>query len=125
MGLADKGFGHDALMEMQKIVEAENSDLFDVLAHVSFAAEPVSREARAAAASVAAEMALTDPQRAFVDFVLAQYVAQGVEELDQDKLSPLLRLRYQALGDAFAELGEPDRIREIFVGFQQHLYVKR
>jgi type I restriction enzyme, R subunit len=96
-----------------------------VLAHVSFAAEPVSREARAAAAKVAAEMALTDPQRAFVDFVLAQYVAQGVEELDQDKLSPLLRLRYQALGDAFAELGEPERIREIFVGFQQHLYVKR
>jgi type I restriction enzyme, R subunit len=125
MGLADKGFGHDALMEMQKIVDAENSDLFDVLAHVSFAAEPVSREARASAAKTAAEMALTDPQRAFVDFVLAQYVAQGVEELDQDKLSPLLRLRYQALGDAFAELGEPERIREIFVGFQQHLYVKR
>ena len=125
LGLADKGFGHDTLMEMQKIVEAEDSDLFDVLAHVSFAAEPVPREARAAAANVAAEMALTDPQRAFVDFVLAQYVAQGVEELDQDKLSPLLRLRYQALGDAFAELGEPDRIREIFVGFQQHLYMKR
>ncbi|MES2669310.1 MAG: DEAD/DEAH box helicase family protein [Pseudomonadota bacterium] len=125
MGLADKGFGHDALMEMQKIVEAENSDLFDVLAHVSFAADPVSREARAHAAKTAAETALTDPQRAFVDFVLAQYVAQGVEELDQEKLSPLLRLRYQALGDAFAELGEPDRIREIFIGFQQHLYVKR
>ena len=125
MGLADKGFGHDALMEMQKIVDAEHSDLFDVLAHVSFAMEPVSREARADAAKSAAEMALTDPQRAFVDFVLAQYVAQGVEELDQDKLSPLLRLRYQALTDAFAELGEPDRIREIFIGFQQHLYAKR
>ena len=125
MGLADKGFGHDALLEMQKIVEAENSDLFDVLANVSFAAEPVSREARADAAKTAAEMALTDPQRAFVDFVLAQYVAQGVEELDQDKLSPLLRLRYQALGDAFDALGEPERVRDIFVGFQKHLYEKR
>lgn len=125
MGLADKGFGPDALAEMQKIVDAENSDLFDVLAHVSFATEPVSREARAAAATTAAEMALTDPQRAFVDFVLAQYVAQGVEELDQDKLSPLLRLRYQALGDAFDALGEPERVRDIFVGFQKHLYEKR
>jgi type I restriction enzyme R subunit len=124
MGLADKGFGHDALMEMQTIVEAENSDLFDVLAHVSFAAEPVSREQRAAAARSAAEMVLTDPQRAFVDFVLAQYVAQGVDELDQEKLSPLLKLRYQALSDAFDALGEPDRVREIFVGFQQHLYAK-
>lgn len=125
MGLADKGFGHDALMEMQKIVEAENSDLFDVLAHVSFAAEPVSREARADAAKTAAETALTDTQCAFVDFVLAQYVAQGVEELDQEKLSPLLRLRYQALGDAFDALGEPERVRDIFVGFQKHLYEKR
>jgi type I restriction enzyme R subunit len=124
MGLADKGFGHDALMEMQTIVEAENSDLFDVLAHVSFAAEPVSREQRAAAARSAAEMVLTDPQRAFVDFVLAQYVAQGVDELDQEKLSPLLKLRYQALSDAFDALGEPDRVREIFVGFQRHLYAK-
>ena len=125
MGLADKGFGHDALLEMQKIVYAEHCDLFDVLAKVSFAAEPVSREARAAAAKVAAELALTDPQRAFVDFVLAQYVAQGVEELDQEKLSPLLKLRYQALRDAFDDLGEPERVRDIFVGFQKHLYEKR
>jgi type I restriction enzyme, R subunit len=124
MGLADKGFGHDALMEMQKIIDAENSDLFDVLAHVSFAAEPVPREQRAEAARAAAQTALTDPQRAFVDFVLAQYVAQGVDELDRDKLSPLLKLRYQALGDAFAELGQPERIREIFYGFQKYLYIK-
>ncbi len=124
IGLADKGFGHDALIEMQKIVDAENSDLFDVLAHVSFAAELVPRERRARAAKAAAITALTDPQRAFVDFVLAQYVAQGVDELDQDKLSPLLKLRYQALNDAFDELGEPERVRDIFVGFQKHLYAK-
>jgi type I restriction enzyme R subunit len=37
-GLADKGFGREPLAEMQKIIEAENSDLFDVLAYVAFAA---------------------------------------------------------------------------------------
>ena len=31
---------------------------------------------------------------------------QGVDELDAEQLSPLLRLRYQALSDAFAELGK-------------------
>lgn len=123
-GLADKGFGHEALIEMQAIIDAEDSDLFDVLAHVSFAAEPVSRERRAQAAKTAAEQALTDPQRAFVDFVLSQYVAQGVDELEQDKLSPLLKLRYRDLNDAFDALGDPDRIRAIFVGFQKHLYAK-
>ncbi|MBW8849785.1 MAG: DEAD/DEAH box helicase family protein [Xanthomonadales bacterium] len=123
-GLADKGFGHEALVEMQAIIDAEDSDLFDVLAHVSFAAEPVSRERRAQAAKTAAEQALTDPQRAFVDFVLSQYVAQGVDELEQEKLSPLLKLRYRDLNDAFDALGDPDRVRALFVGFQKHLYAK-
>lgn len=121
-GLSEKGFSREPLAEMQKIIEAENSDLFDVLAHVAFAAAPVSREARAAAARTASEVGLTDKQRAFVDFVLAQYIGQGVDELDQEKLSPLLRLRYRALSDAFAELGKPEDVRKLFVGFQKHLY---
>ncbi len=121
-GLADKGFGREPLAEMQKIIEAENSDLFDVLAYVAFAAEPVTRASRAAAAKVATIAEFTDKQQAFVDFVLAQYVRQGVDELDAEKLSPLLRLKYQALSDAFAELGEPDQVRQVFVGFQRHLY---
>ena len=121
-GLADKGFGREPLAEMQKIIEAENSDLFDVLAYVAFAATPVSREERATAAKAAAALGLTDRQRAFVDFVLAQYVSQGVDELDAEKLSPLLRLRYRALPDAFAQLGRPEDVRGLFVDMQKHLY---
>jgi type I restriction enzyme R subunit len=122
-GLAEKGFGREPLAEMQKIIEAENSDLFDVLAYVAFAADPVTRTDRAAAAKAATAAEFTDKQRAFVDFVLAQYVKQGVDELDQDKLSPLLKLKYKnALADAFAELGRPDQVRQVFVGFQRHLY---
>ncbi|MGE3972470.1 MAG: EcoAI/FtnUII family type I restriction enzme subunit R [Porticoccaceae bacterium] len=124
-GLADKGFGREPLAEMQKIIEAENSDLFDVLAYVAFAAEPVARAERAAAAHSASAAEFTDRQRAFVDFVLAQYVEHGVEELDTEKLSPLLHLKYRALNDAFAELGEPDQVRRVFVGFQRHLYRRR
>ena len=121
-GLAEKGFGREPLAEMQRVIEAENSDLFDVLAYVAFAADPVSRAERAAAAHAAAAAEFTDKQQAFVDFVLAQYVRQGVEELDADKLSPLLRLKYRALDDAFAALGRPDQVRQVFVGFQRHLY---
>ncbi|MDH0686195.1 MULTISPECIES: EcoAI/FtnUII family type I restriction enzme subunit R [Alcaligenaceae] len=122
VGLAEKGFSKEPLTEMQKIIEAENSDLFDVLAFVAFAMEPKTREQRADAAKVAAAQGLTDKQQAFVDFVLAQYVKQGVDELDQEKLSPLLRLKYRALPDAFAELGKPDQIRRVFVDFQKYLY---
>jgi type I restriction enzyme R subunit len=122
-GLADKGFGREPLADMQKVIEAEHSDLFDVLAYVSFAAPPVSRAERAAAAKAATGVEFTDKQRAFIDFVLAQYVAQGVDELDAEKLSPLLKLKYRnAIADAFAELGRPDQVRRVFVGFQRHLY---
>ncbi len=124
-GLADKGFGLEPLAEMQKIIEAENSDLFDVLAFVAFATEPVTRSIRAQAAGAASAAQFTDKQQAFVEFVLRQYVKQGVGELDADKLSPMLKLKYRnALADAFAELGRPEQVRGVFVGFQRYLYRK-
>ena len=49
-GLAEKGYGRDQLAEMQKIIDAENSDIFDVLAHVAFALQPLTRQERAATA---------------------------------------------------------------------------
>jgi type I restriction enzyme R subunit len=62
-------------------------------------------------------------QQAFLDFVLSHYVRVGVEELDQDKLTPLLRLKYHnAIADAVADLGRPEEIRQVFAGFQRHLY---
>jgi hypothetical protein len=47
-GLAEKGFGHEQLAEMQRIINAERSDLFDVLAYVAYALPPLTREQRAA-----------------------------------------------------------------------------
>jgi type I restriction enzyme R subunit len=49
-------------------------------------------------------------------------VDQGVDELDLDKLSQLLRLKYHAVADATAELGTPEQIRNVFIGFQKYLY---
>jgi len=122
-GLEDKGFGRESLREMQKIIEAQDSDLFDVLAFVAFAASPETRAARAALAKVAVQDKFSDKQHAFVDFVLSQYVKQGVDELDAEKLSPLLKLRYSnAIADAVADLGSPDQIRGVFLGFQRYLY---
>ena len=87
-GLADKGFGKDQLGEMQKIIDAENSDLFDVLAHVAFAMQPISREDRAVTARGEIHEHFSDKQQVFLDFVLAHYVQEGVEELEQEKQMP-------------------------------------
>jgi type I restriction enzyme R subunit len=125
-GLADKGFGREQLAEMQKVIEAQSSDLFDVLAYVAFALAPQTRAQRSEKAKVEIQLVFSDKQQAFVDFVLDQYVKEGVEELDAEKLTPLLRLRYKnALSDAVADLGSADQIRKVFVGFQRFLYEAR
>ena len=122
-GLAEKGFGKDQLAEMQVIINAENSDLFDVLAYVAYAETPLTREARAKRAKVVIGSQFNDKQQAFLTFVLAHYVSSGVEELDEAKLGPLLKLRYNnAIADAFADLGAPEAVRQTFVGFQRYLY---
>jgi type I restriction enzyme R subunit len=122
-GLADKGFSKEPLLEMQRAIEAENSDLFDVLAYVAFAAAPETRAQRADQARAEAHQRFSDRQQAFIDFVLSQYVTQGVEELDADKLTPLLRLKYHnAISDAVADLGGTAEIRTMFAGFQKYLY---
>jgi type I restriction enzyme R subunit len=122
-GLAEKGFGHEQLAEMQKIIDAEKSDLFDVLAHVAYALPPVTREFRANNARVYINSKFTAKQQTFLDFVLAHYVSVGVEELDQNKLTPLLRLKYHdSIADAVADLGKPEDIGRVFAGFQKYLY---
>jgi type I restriction enzyme R subunit len=122
-GLAEKGFGRDQLLEMQKIIDAEKSDLFDVLAHVAYASAPLTREERAAKAMAIVSANYNNKQQVFLDFVLSHYVSVGVEELDQEKLTPLLRLKYHdSIADAVADLGKPEEIGKVFAGFQKYLY---
>ncbi|MCP9916312.1 EcoAI/FtnUII family type I restriction enzme subunit R [Cyanobium sp. ATX 6F1] len=122
-GLAEKGFGAAQLAEMQSIIDAGNSDLFDVLAHVAYALQPIPREARAQQARLYIHSRFTSKQQLFLDFVLQHYVTMGVQELAQEKLTPLLCLRYQnSIADAVADLGRPEDIGQLFSGFQRYLY---
>jgi type I restriction enzyme R subunit len=122
-GLAERGFGHDQLAEMQKIIDAEKSDLFDVLAYVAYAMPPQTREERATRAKVIIDTRFNSKQRVFLDFVLSHYVNVGVDELDQEKLKPLLRLKYHnSIADAVSDLGRAEDIGKMFSGFQKYLY---
>ncbi|MBM3788618.1 MAG: hypothetical protein FJW30_30145 [Acidobacteria bacterium] len=110
---------------MQELISAKDSDLFDVLAYVSFASSPHTREARATKARRRIGVQFTDRQRDFIDFVLDQYVSEGVEELAVEKLPPLLEIKYGGVEEAIGAIGaDADGIREVFCDFQQHLYVE-
>jgi len=81
------------------------------------------RKQRAERAKVVISDKFTSKQEAFLDFVLAHYVRVGVQELDQEKLTPLLRLKYHdSIADALADLGKAEVIARVSAGFQKYLY---
>ncbi len=121
-GLSEKGYGKEPLDELRKMIDAEDSDLYDVLAYIAFALAPISRAERADLCKDAIFARYDDKQQEFLAFILEHYIQQGVEELDEGKLPQMIELKYHSISDAVAELGEVSAIREVFVGFQKHLY---
>lgn len=121
--LDQAGYGKDELNTLQKLIDAEQSDLFDVLEYVfTTTTKPITREERVATAENTIFATLDDKQKEFIEFVLSKYVETGVEELGEEKLSKLLELKYQSLEDAKDILGEPTAIRSLFFDFQKYLY---
>ena len=120
--LEEAGYGKDELSNLQKLINAEKSDLFDVLEYVSFAITPITREDRVVNARPQIFDGLEDRQKDFLDFVLSKYIETGVSELDQDKLPNLLELKYRSITDATEALGGVESIRNTFIEFQKYLY---
>ncbi|MGV8992166.1 MAG: type I restriction-modification enzyme R subunit C-terminal domain-containing protein [Thiobacillus sp.] len=107
------------------MVDAEKSDLFDVLEYISYYVQPITREKRVSLAKSIILDGLSLAQRDFLEFVLFKYIDTGVEELDQSKLPNLIELKYHSITDATDVLGGVDEIRNLFFSFQRHLYEGR
>ena len=110
------------LEKLQELIEAQDSDLFDVLGHIAFLKPPISRVARVETNKDNIYNLLNPAQREFVQYVLGNYVKEGVDELDDGKLSTLLRAKYGSLPNAQEKLGTAKEIRKTFIDFQQKLY---
>jgi type I restriction enzyme R subunit len=124
--LDEAGYGKAELVNLQKLIDAEKSDLFDVLEYVfNSEVKPMTREARVAATQATIFALLNDKQKEFIEFVLTKYVETGVEELDQEKLPVLLINKYQSFEDAKELLGDVANISKLFIEFQKHLYQRK
>ncbi|HAL82021.1 MAG TPA: restriction endonuclease subunit R [Mucilaginibacter sp.] len=124
--LDEAGYGKEELTSLQKLIDAEKSDLFDVLEFVfNSDIKPMTREARVAATQATIFALLNDKQKEFIEFVLSKYIETGVEELDQEKLPVLLTNKYQSLEDAKDILGDVANISKLFIEFQKHLYEQK
>lgn len=122
--LSEKGYSNAQLDDLRLLIHGEESDLFDVLSYVAYHKELVPRLERAGRARLQLDD-YNPKQQEFLNFVLEQYVKEGVDELDDFKLPNLLELKYHAIADAKLELGDIKSIRDAFIGFQTYLYQER
>ena len=120
--LEDNGFTKQDLKSIQTLIEAEDSDIFDVLEHIAYSKKPIHRATRVANAENKIHSNLDSNQKEFIDFVLNKYVEGGVDELDINRLSDLVILKYNTLHDGQKKLGNPEKIKSTFIDFQKYLY---
>lgn len=116
------GFSKTDLIEIQTLIDAKDSDLFDVLEYIRFALAPVSRKERSEL-SVSKLDELNENQRAFIEFLADQYEARGVDELEESRLERLLEAKYSNVVDGIGKLGGVDVVRKLFLNFQANLYL--
>jgi type I restriction enzyme R subunit len=122
--LFEMGIDLEQLDNIQKVVNGEDSDLFDALSYLSYNTPLITRQQRIESTKENIFDGLDDKNKEFLDFVLSKYKEKGVEELDEEKLPILLNLKYNSPADAINILGEVSLIRSTFFDFQEHLYAK-
>lgn len=120
--LADRGYDADRLDDMKLLIDAPNSDVFDVLAYVKFTLAPVARSQRANMAREAGLLGIEGEMRSFLEAVLAAYEIHGVDELALTKIGDFLRVRYGGTNGAKGALGAIPEIRRAFMDIQTHIY---
>jgi type I restriction enzyme R subunit len=120
--LAELGYGIAELEAIQMIVDAKDSDLFDVLAYISFTTPIITRQERVENSIGLLHQGLNEEEIEFLDFVLSKFETRGSDELNEDKLPVLLNLKYHAIDDAIQKLGGAQRIRDHFFKLQKTLF---
>ncbi len=122
--LEEVGFGLEELNTLKKLIDAEKSDIFDVLEYVfNSDIKPITRKERVAVAKATIFAFLNERQKEFIEFVLNKYIETGVGELDQSKLPILLANKFQSQEDGIEKLGgNALEIRDMFIEFQKYLY---
>ena len=116
------GYGKDVLKNIRHIIDAEQSDLLDVLEWVAYNTTPIERKERAERIK-GYEASLPSAQKEFVEYLMNAYIQSGVDELGKDKLKTLLALKFGSVTEGISALGGTPQARQTFKDFQKKLYV--
>ena len=120
--LSDRGYDRDRLEDIRRLVDAADSDLFDVLSYIMFTNDPRTRHERAD--HVRSDgMADADAEMKDLLFaILGAYEARGESELATKKLTTFLTARYGSVNEAKSKLGGLATVKRAFRTMQEVLY---
>lgn len=120
--LSDRGYDAGRLEDMKRLIDAPNSDVFDVLAYVRYTLAPQLRSQRAETARSTGLTNFEGEMRAFLEAVLFAYEIHGIDELALSKIGDFLKVRYGGTNGAKNALGAIPEIKQAFMDIQAHLY---
>lgn len=123
--LGDLGFDGEQLNDMRNMIASPDCDIFDVLSHISFSSELMTRKQRV-------EFVKGEPQffeiyknleaKEFLEFVLEHYENYGIEELQRNKLGDLVTLKLGTAKDAKTAFGDMDVLIDAYYKLQENIY---
>ena len=119
--LDEAGYGKEVLKDIRRIIDAEKSDLMDVLEYIAYATTPIERQERAERIKDYYNT-LSASQKQFVEYLVNAYIRSGVDELRMDKLKTQLELKFGSVPEGISSLGGVPQARQTFREFQQKLY---
>ena len=119
--LDEAGYGKEVLKDIRRIIDAEKSDLMDVLEYIAYATTPIERQERAERIKDYYNT-LSASQKQFVEYLVNAYIRSGVDELRMDKLKTQLELKFGSVPEGISSLGGVPQARQTFREFQQRLY---
>ena len=96
--LAERGYGREQLEQVRDLVDAVNSDLFDVLAIYSLICLP-RQEMRAAEIDADRLFDGNDEVSTFLRKILKSYVDEGEEQLGNAQLEEHMKAKYNSVGE--------------------------
>jgi type I restriction enzyme R subunit len=122
--LEKHGCGKEDLNKLRELINAENSDLFDVLQYIAYSNPALTRKERVESAEDNIYKFIDKKQIEFIRFVLNNYIKEGIDELDVSNLPTIINSKYGSLNEAQKQLGSAGDIKEVFTDFQKYLYQK-
>lgn len=123
--LKEMNIDESQLDDLKQIFEAQDSDIYDVLAHLSFNMDIKSRNERVIAVenSDFVEKYHNEKAKQFIEFILDRYRKDGVKELDDDKLGKLVDLSgLGTIREVAANFGGIPQMGNEYLELQKEIY---